>query len=192
LAQPVAEPDPAAVRRNARRLFSAREIDRALDRMATEISERLAGKDPVVLAVMQGGVFAAVELCRRFEFAHEFDYVHVTRYRGSTTGGDVEWRVRPSDRLKGRCVLVVDDILDRGHTLEALHAEFRRIGVAEQLTAVLVVKRIATPEPRPRVDFAGVEIDDVYVFGCGMDYHGQWRGLRALYALDDGPTGRRP
>jgi len=190
--QPVAELDPAAARRNGRRLFSAREIDRALARMAADIDARLAGKNPVVLAVMHGGVFAAVDLCRRFRFAHELDYVHVTRYRGGTAGGEVEWRVRPSERLAGRTVLVVDDILDRGHTLAALGDELRRIGVAEQLTAALVVKRIVPAAPRPRVDFAGVEIDDLYVFGCGMDYHGQWRGLRALYALDESATGRRP
>ena len=187
--QPAVELDAAAARRTARRLYSAREIDRALRRMAADIEPQLAGKNPVVLAVMQGGVFAAVELCRRFRFAHEFDYVHVTRYRGGTAGGDIEWRVRPNERLRGRTVLVVDDILDRGHTLAALTAELGRIGVAAQYTAVLVVKRLATREPRPRVDFVGVEIDDLYVFGCGMDYRDQWRGLRALYALDESPPG---
>ena len=184
-----AELDAAAVRRSARRLYSAREIDRALERMAANIELEVRGKCPVVLAVMHGGVFTAVDLCRRFEFAHEFDYVHVTRYGGGLAGGEVEWRVRPSERLKGRTVLVVDDILDRGHTLEALGAELARVGVAEQLTAVLVMKRVATAAPRPRVDFMGVEIDDVYVFGCGMDYRGQWRGLRALYALDGSAAG---
>ncbi|HET7130726.1 MAG TPA: hypoxanthine-guanine phosphoribosyltransferase [Gammaproteobacteria bacterium] len=195
----VAELDAAAARRDARRLYSAREIDRAIKRMAADIESQLAGKDPVVLAVMHGGAFAAVELCRHFTFAHEFDYVHVTRYRGGTAGGDVEWRVRPSASLAGRTVLVVDDILDRGHTLAALGVELERIGVAAQFTAVLVVKRVAASEPRPRVDFAGVEVDDVYVFGCGMDYHGHWRGLKALYALnapddahDTGAGGRAP
>ena len=185
MAHPPAELDAAAALRSARRLYSAREIDRAIKRMAADIELRLAGKNPIVLAVMHGGVFAAVELCRHFKFAHEFDYVHVTRYRGAIAGADVEWRVRPSARLEGRTVLVVDDILDRGHTLEALTAELRRVGVAEQLTAVLVEKRLAACERRPRVDFAGVEIEDVYAFGCGMDYRGQWRGLRALYALDE-------
>jgi hypoxanthine phosphoribosyltransferase len=188
LARSRTELDAAAALRAARQIYSEREIDRAIERMAAEIERKLSSADPVVLAVMQGGVFAAVELCRQFRFAHEFDYVHVTRYRGGVEGGDVEWRVRPSERLKGRTVLVVDDILDRGHTLEALTAELARIGVAAQYTAVLVVKRLAAAAPRPHVDFAGVEVDDAYVFGCGMDYREQWRGLRALYALDRGDT----
>jgi len=152
--------------------------------MAAEIDARLAGTNPVVLAVMQGGAFAAVELSQRLTCPHEFDYVHVTRYGGSTRGGAIDWRVRPNIALEGRTVLIVDDILDRGHTLRALHAELRRIGVAACYTAVLVVKRLAAKRKRPHVDFTGVEIDDVYVFGCGMDYRGYWRGLRALYALD--------
>ena len=154
--------------------------------MAAEIDAKLAASNPVVLAVMHGGVFAAVELCKRFRFPHEFDYVHVTRYGNGTKGGEIEWRVRPGESLAGRVVLVVDDILDRGHTLQALHAELRRIGVEAQYTAVLVLKRLARPRRRPAVDFLGLTIDDVYVFGCGMDYRGQWRGLRGLYAVDGG------
>jgi hypoxanthine phosphoribosyltransferase len=152
--------------------------------MADSITADLAGTEPVVLAVMQGGAFAAVELCRRLRFPYAFDFVHVTRYAGGTRGGDVEWRVPPSAELKGRTVLVVDDVLDRGHTLRALRAELKRVGAARQRTAVLVVKKVAGGGARPKVDYVGVEVEDVYVFGCGMDYRGHWRGLPGLYALD--------
>jgi hypoxanthine phosphoribosyltransferase len=152
--------------------------------MAAEIAPRLARANPVVLAVMHGGVYAAVELSRHFDFPHVFDYVHVTRYGGGTTPGRLVWRVRPSVALAGRTVLVVDDILDRGHTLRALSAALRRVGVAKQYTAALVVKRLARERKRPPVDVVGVTVDDVYVFGCGMDYRGYWRELRALYTLD--------
>jgi hypoxanthine phosphoribosyltransferase len=179
-----ADRDASDARRKARRLYTAREIARALRRMADEITADLAGTDPVVLAVMHGGAFTGVELSRRLRFAHEFDFVHVTRYARGTRGGDIEWRVRPSAALKGRTVLVVDDVLDRGHTLRALRAELERIGVARQRTAVLVVKRVAGGRARPKVDYVGVEVDDVYVFGCGMDYLGRWRGLPALYAVE--------
>jgi len=153
--------------------------------MVAEATSRLAHANPVVLAVMQGGVFTAMEMCRRFEFPHEFDYVHVTRYGGGVAPGKLTWRARPSAGLKGRTVLVVDDILDRGHTLRALQAELTRVGVAKQYTAVLVVKRVPNAGRRPRVDFAGVTVDDVYVFGCGMDYFGYWREVRGLYAVDE-------
>jgi hypoxanthine phosphoribosyltransferase len=176
--------DAFAARRRARRIASAREIARALERMAAEITADLAGADPVVLAVMHGGAFAAVELCRRLRFPYEIDFVHVTRYARGTRGGEIEWRVRPSAELMGRTVLVVDDVLDRGHTLRALGAELKKVGVARQRIAVLVVKRIPGARGRPKVDYRGVEVDDVYLFGCGMDYHGYWRGLPALYSVE--------
>jgi hypoxanthine phosphoribosyltransferase len=170
------------VRRSARRLYSARDVTRALDRMAAELEPRLEDANPVVLAVMHGGAFTALELCKRFRFAHELDYVHVTRYRGGTRGGGLTWRVRPRKALAGRTVLVVDDILDRGKTLRALDIELERIGVEERLRAVLVVKRLAVTK-RPSVTAAGLVVDDVYVFGSGMDYRGYWRSLPGIYAV---------
>jgi len=169
------------VRRKARRVYSAREVARALDRMAAELAPKLEHANPVVLAVMQGGAFAAIELCKRFRFAHEFDYLHVTRYSGDTRGGNLTWLVRPSPALAGRTVLLVDDILDHGKTLRAIDAELERTGVAKQLTAVLVVKRLALK--RPSVTVSGLAVDDVYVFGSGMDYRGYWRSLAGIYAV---------
>ena len=173
------------VRRTALRLYSPREVADALDRMAAQLAPRLRNANPVVLAVMHGGAFAALELCKRFPFPHEFDYVHVTRYGRETRGGSVTWRVRPRKELAGRTVLVVDDILDHGKTLRALHAELKRIGVGERLSAVLVVKRLARTV-RPTVTATGLAVDDVYVFGSGMDYRGYWRELRGIYAVAEG------
>jgi hypoxanthine phosphoribosyltransferase len=164
-------------------LYSARDVARALDRMATELIPRLRSSNPVVLAVMHGGAFAALELSKRFEFPHEFDYVHVTRYRGATRGREIAWRVRPSKALAGRTVLVVDDILDHGKTLRALEAELDRVGVKERLSAVLVVKELTRKRARPSVAVSGLTVGDVYVFGSGMDFHGYWRGLRGIYAV---------
>ena len=169
------------MRRTARRVYSAREVARALDRMAAELTPHLEHTNPVVLAVMHGGAFTAIELCKRFSFPHEFDYLHVTRYSGDTRGGNLTWLVRPSPALAGRTVLLVDDILDHGKTLRAIDAELERTGVAKQLTAVLVVKRLALK--RPSVTVSGLAVDDVYVFGSGMDYRGYWRSLAGIYAV---------
>jgi hypoxanthine phosphoribosyltransferase len=170
------------VRRTARRLYSAREVARALDRMAAELAPQLEHANPVVLAVMHGGAFAAIELCKRFRFAHEFDYLHVTRYASGTRGGNLTWLVRPSRTLAGRTVLLVDDILDHGKTLRAIDVELERTAVAKQLTAVLVVKRLALAN-RPSVTVSGLVVDDLYVFGSGMDYRGYWRSLAGIYAV---------
>lgn len=167
----------------ARLLYSAREVADALRAMAERIAGDLAGSDPLVLAVMHGGVFTAVQLCRHFDFPYQFDYVHATRYMDRLTGGEIAWQVRPRHALAGRCVLLVDDVLDRGLTLACVQRELEAVGVGEARCAVLVNKRIQPPARRPAVDYVALETDDVYLFGCGMDYKGYWRGLPALYAV---------
>ncbi len=174
-----------AVRDAARELASAAQISAALDRLASDLTAAVGQTCPVLVAVMTGGVFTATELARRLDFPHEFDYVHLTRYGKTLAGGEIEWVVRPAASLRGREVVIVDDILDRGDTLAALRAAFAELGVARLYTAVLVVKDLAQPNvPRPRVDFFGLRVEERYVFGCGMDYKGFWRGLPALYAVD--------
>ncbi|HEU4618445.1 MAG TPA: hypoxanthine-guanine phosphoribosyltransferase [Gammaproteobacteria bacterium] len=179
--------EAAVVRRAARRLLTAAEVDAAMRRMAEEIAARLQKANPVVVAVMHGGVFTAVELCRRFDFPYEFAYVHVSRYGRELTGGDLEWHVEPRPSLAGRTILLVDDVLDGGVTLAAIERSVRALGVGEVFKAVFVVKDFERPRSRPAVDFVGVHVDDVYVFGCGMDYKGYWRGWPELLALAQEP-----
>jgi hypoxanthine phosphoribosyltransferase len=175
--------DPREVLASASLIYGADEVARALDFMATAAASEVAAKNPIVLAVMNGGAFIATELCRRFVFPYEFDYVHATRYGKNLTGGALDWKVPPSQRLRGRVVLVVDDVLDRGDTLAALLERIDAVGAREVLVAVLVEKRLDTPARRPQVDFVGLTSDDVYLFGSGMDYAGYWRGLPGLYGL---------
>jgi len=177
-------PDEAIrIRETARQLVSPAEIRAALDRMAAAADEVLAKENPLVLAVMNGGAFTAVELCQRLDFPHELDFVHVTRYDGELVGGELSWRAWPDRDLSGRTVLVVDDIVDHGDTLNAICERLRRAGAGRVYVAVLVVKRLDQPRVRLDADFAGLEVEDVYVFGCGMDYKGYWRGLQGVYAV---------
>src|SRR5690606_8730255 len=106
--------EAVAARERARLVVPADAVAAAFDRMAAEITAALGRADPVMLAVMHGGMYAAVELSRRCAFPHELDFVHLTRYGNALTGGALEWRVPPRAALAGRTVLVVDDVLDRG------------------------------------------------------------------------------
>jgi len=175
--------DAVEVLEAARELYTVAEVDAAIDRMATEITGVVQQENPVILAVMRGGVFAATEICRRLIFPYEFEFVHGTRYGDGLTGGELSWPVQPSADLAGRTVVVVDDILDRGVTIAALHEALTGVGVVAIYTAILVSKAVADPATRPEIDFVGLSVDDVYVFGCGMDYKGYWRGLPSLFAV---------
>ena len=85
-----------------------------------EISEKLANENPVFLCRVVGGIIPLGNLLPRLDFPLEVDYVHLTRYKSSTKGGEITWKAEPSRSLEGRVVVVVDDILDGGLTLAAI------------------------------------------------------------------------
>ncbi|OJW76203.1 hypoxanthine-guanine phosphoribosyltransferase [Thiobacillus sp. 65-1402] len=169
---------------NAECVASADTVQTVLDRLGKEIARVLAEDFPLVLAVMGGAVVFAGQLLPRLGFPLEFDYLHVTRYRGKTSGGEVEWRVLPGQNVVGRSVLVLDDILDEGETLAAIRDKLLHMGAARVWSAVLTNKDNGLDKP-VRADFVGLDVPDRYVFGCGMDAYGLWRNLPAIYALKD-------
>ncbi|MFZ0789960.1 MAG: hypoxanthine-guanine phosphoribosyltransferase [Chromatiaceae bacterium] len=171
-----------AVAGRAELLVSPQIMNEALDRMAEAITARLAGKDPLILCVLSGGVIATGLLLPRLQFQLRLDYVHATRYRGTTRGGDLHWRYRPSDSIRGEQVLIVDDILDEGVTLEAVVRACEEDGAAGVHTAVLVAKQRAH---RREADFVGVEVPDRYLFGYGLDYKGYFRNAAGIFAVAD-------
>lgn len=175
--------DAAWALANAELVCSEAEVQRALDRMAEAVTVRLEGRLPLLMCVLNGGLIPTVWLATRLRFPLQIGYLHATRYRGGTRGGSLHWQVPPSLPVAGRQVLVVDDIYDEGRTLAVITEELRHRGAAEVLTAVLVNKRHERKVPGFEVDFPGLEVEDRYVFGCGMDYHELMRNLPAIYAL---------
>lgn len=168
---------------DAERLFAPEQVDAALERMARAITGRLDGGDCLVLCLLQGAIIPAGMLLPRIEAPLELDSVHVTRYRNTTRGGDIEWRTLPRTPVADRRVLLVDDILDEGHSLAAVRAWCHGQGAREVLAAVLVDKRHDRKHPAAHADFIGLEVPDRYVFGYGMDYRGWHRNAPGIFAL---------
>lgn len=167
-------------------LFDRAAVEAAVDAMAAPIARDFAGSVPLFLTVMHGGLPFAARLAlalgeHRLDLA--FDYLHATRYRGDTRGGDLDWRHRPATPLAGRRVLLVDDIVDEGQTLAQVRDWCRAEGAAEVRIAAMAVKRHDRCVPGLVADYIGLEVPDRYVFGYGMDYHEQGRNLPAIHAL---------
>jgi hypoxanthine phosphoribosyltransferase len=156
----------------------------AIARIGAGIDRLLDGQPAVFVTVMQGALIFAGQLATAIKAPLVFDYVHATRYRGATRGGELHWIKRPATSLAGATVLLVDDILDEGHTLNAIRKFCLEQGAARVLLAVLCEKRHGRGVADLRADFVGVEVPDRYVFGYGMDYHEQGRNLAAIYAVD--------
>lgn len=166
-------------------IFSKEDIERALDKMAQDISLRFSESAPVFLCVVIGGIVPLGNLLPRLDFPLEVDYIHVTRYRGKTVGEEIVWKARPTVSLKDRVVVIVDDILDGGLTLSAIVDYCREQEAKEVYTAVLLDKQ----KPREqggieKADFYGLVVDDRYVFGYGLDYKEYLRNAPGIYAID--------
>lgn len=168
---------------HSRQLFDAAAVDQAISDMANEIAEQMQGKFPLVLCVMNGGLYLTGQLLRLWEFPLTVDYVHATRYRLATLGRDVVWKAYPQNELRERHVIIVDDILDQGYTLEEVQNYCQKQGAASITSVFLIKKHHQRPQLDLQADFVALECADDYVYGCGMDYSGHFRNLSAIYAL---------
>jgi hypoxanthine phosphoribosyltransferase len=165
-------------------IASAAEVQSAVQRLATEIEKEFARKYPLVLAVMGGAVVFAGQILPLLRFPLDFDYVHASRYGAMTRGSKIEWRVKPPALVRGRAVLVLDDILDHGETMAAIRNGLLELGAVSVRCAVLVEKVLKQPKPI-KADFVGLTIPDRFVFGCGMDAKGFWRNLPEIRAMKE-------
>jgi hypoxanthine phosphoribosyltransferase len=167
---------------NSDPVSSAQEVEAAVERLAREIDARLRGAYPLVLAVMGGAVVFAGQILPRLRFPLDFDYIHASRYGAATRGSEIEWRVMPSESVRDRTVLVLDDILDGGETMAAIRERVLGLGAKSFQCAVLVEKKLKVEKPI-KADFVGLQIENRFVFGCGLDAKGFWRNLPEIRAM---------
>lgn len=161
------------------------EVQAALERMAAAITADLAATRPIAVTVMNGGLVFAGQLLTRLPFTLECDYIHVRRYGRLTVGGELEWIAGPHVDVRGRTVLLLDDILDEGRTLAVVKEALLARGAADIRIAAFARKERHEP-PAIEADYVGVSVPDLFVFGFGMDVDGAYRNLPAVYALPAG------
>lgn len=165
-------------------LYDMKAIENALDQMAAAITDKLKNSKPLILSVMIGALIPAGYLLPRLAFPLEVDYIHATRYRSTTRGGDLHWLVEPRQSLKNRTVLVIDDVMDGGLTLAAIIDYCKQAGAKEVYTAVMVNKlREREKGVHFTPDFVGLDAEDRYLFGFGLDYQECLRNAPGIYAV---------
>jgi hypoxanthine phosphoribosyltransferase len=179
------------VRENADILIGEDEINKAIDRVAQEIESSITNEVPIVLCVMKGGLMFTSALMQRITSPMVLDYVHVDRYRNKTQGSSIHWHKEPDASLAERTVIIVDDILDEGYTLQELIAYCRTKGAKKVLSAVLLKKKLSSAPTKVTPDFIGLEVTDRYVFGWGMDYKGYLRNLSSIYAIAQNDSSKK-
>ncbi len=170
---------------NSRLVFSNTEISDALERLAGKLNKQLKDETPVVLCVMQGGLVFSGHLIPRLKCMLEIDYIHATRYDNKTSGGELVWKAYPDTSLTDRTVLVLDDILDEGQTLQSIIQYCELQGARKIISAVLLRKNHDRCVDEELTENIALNVEDHYVFGFGMDYDGKYRQLDSIYALEE-------
>ena len=177
--------DPRKVLENSIVLVRQPEVRAAIDRMADEVNAFYADQSILLLIVMTGAVMPAAWLASRLQMPMEMDFVHATRYSGQTEGGEIEFRVPPRLNLQDQHVLIVDDIYDIGLTLQMIERYCEARG-AKSVNSAVLVRKIHDRETTGEIPrFVGLELEDKYLFGCGMDVYEHWRHLHEIRALEE-------
>ncbi len=168
-------------------LYTRGEIELALDRMAREMEAKIGDKNPLFLGILVGALVPLGNLLPRLDFQLEVNYLHLDSFElQSNRPTALKWRAEPTVPLTDRTVVLVDDILDSGLTLAAAANYCREKGASEIYTAVMLDKLV----PRKlggieKPDFSALLVDDLFIFGYGLDYSGYLRNLPGIYALKD-------
>ncbi len=158
-------------------------IDKRLDAMALEIRHDFPGEVMVVIVLLKGAFVFAADLLRRIPRMLEIECLNVASYHGGTeSSGKVDFLDHKLPDIKGRKVLVLDDILDTGRTLRAVVDRLLEEGACEVKTGVLLRKDKELAE-KVDADYVGFTIGDEFVIGYGLDYKGRYRNLPYLGTL---------
>lgn len=170
------------VREEADCLYTKDEMLLEISKLAQAITDELAETNPIVIGIMNGGMIPMGLLIPELDFPLQIDYLHATRYRDKTRGGQLQWLASPKITLNDRTVLLVDDIHDEGVTLEAIKSYCRKEG-AKQVYSAVLVNKLHDRKNDTGADFVALDISDRYVFGFGMDYKGLLRNAPGIYAV---------
>jgi len=173
------------VHHDAELLFDEGTVEQAIADLARRVQDECGGDFPLVLCVMNGGLYLTGQLLRHWDFPLTLDYVHATRYRLATLGKDVLWKAYPQNQIRDRNVIIVDDIFDQGYTLEEVRAYCGKHGARKIHSVFLIRKSHDRKKAEVSPEFVGLECGDCYVYGAGMDLNGHFRYLSSIYALPE-------
>ena len=179
------QPDPMKVLADSVLIADRQEVQAAVERMAYAVNAYYEDRPIILVAVMTGAIMPAAWLASRLKMPLQMDFIHATRYAGQTEGGELDFRVPPRLNLQDHDVLIVDDIYDIGLTLQLIEKYCASRG-ARTVNSAVLVRKIHTRETTGQLPaFIGMEVEDKYVFGCGMDVYEYWRQLDEIRALEE-------
>jgi hypoxanthine phosphoribosyltransferase len=162
--------------------ISEEKIQARINELAVQVNKDLAGKDVVFIGILNGAFLFAADLFRRIEMPARITFVKLASYQGTTSSGSVKELIGWNEEINGKSVVVIEDIVDTGNTLERIVDELVLRKASEVRIATMFYKPDAYKK-KIHLDYVGIEIPDNFVVGYGLDYNGYGRNLRSVYTL---------
>lgn len=164
--------------------ISNEKIEAAIDRVASEMVERHKNDEtvPVMLCVLNGSIPFTAGLMKRVEIPFELMTVKVASYSGTSSTGKINMQLDITGDIRGRKVVIIEDIVDTGRTIFYLCEHLKELGAAEVEVCTLLLK----PEvfhAQLKLDYVGLEIENKFIIGYGLDYDQLGRNLKDIYVL---------
>src|ERR1700681_1484691 len=180
----LASTPPITARKTGRAMITSARIAKRVKQLGRQISEGYADIDTplVMVVILKGATVFAADLLRSLSIPAELEFVRAASYGSGTTSGKLRLAHMVEGPLIGRHVLLVEDIIDSGRTVDAIAKRIRRLGPASLRMAALL-DRPARREVEVKIDFCGFVIPDRFVIGYGLDYAGLYRELPGIYSL---------
>ncbi len=164
--------------------YSAMQIDRAVGRLAGQITADLADLNPIVIVLLKGSFMFAADLIRKLDFPLQLEFLAQKSYFGRQSSGVLEQTLNLTGPVRGRHVLVVDDISDTAFSIERTVAYLKTLGPASLRTCCLL-ERIRPQDSGCSVDYVGIRAEPGFLIGYGLDLDQQWRNLPFIGVLEE-------
>ena len=165
-------------------MIPAEEIDRAVDRVAEQLNERYAGRTPVFLGALSGSFLFLSDLVRKTTFNSQLAFVKISSYEGTESTGQVKQQFGVDFDIEGRDIIIVEDIVETGHSMNYLLDHLRRKNPASISICTLFFK----PDKflyEYKVDYVALSIGNEFIVGYGLDYNQLGRNLKDIYVVDE-------
>ncbi|ASB48737.1 hypoxanthine phosphoribosyltransferase [Alkalitalea saponilacus] len=160
----------------------ASDIKKAIWEMAEKINRELRDSDPLMICILNGSFMFSADLMKLIDFPCQISFVKLASYEGTGSTGKVKELIGFNEDLKGRTVVLLEDIVDTGVTVENCVNQLNKMGVKEVVVASLLFKPDALKKDI-KLDYVGLKIPNDFIVGYGLDYNGYGRNLPDIYSL---------
>ena len=164
--------------------ISAQEIDFAIAEMAKQVQDDFAEETPIFIGVLNGAFMVVSDFMKHYKSPCEVSFIKMASYDGTTSTNEVKQLIGINQNLEGKTVVVIEDIVDTGNTIEELKNLFKKQNVKHFKIATLFLKPDAYKK-NIKLDYVGIRIPNKFIVGFGLDYDGLGRNLSEVYQLKD-------